>query len=95
MKQTFHTFKAPSLEQAYGAMQKKLGGDAIVIRTTTVTEGGILGGLFGQKLVEITASTMSHSLPIPQRSLSPAEKKYLTAEQPSIADPAPTEFGSD
>ena len=86
MKQTFHKFKAETLEQAYRAMRQKLGDDAVVIRTANVTEGGILGGLFARTLVEITASAMDHELPIPQRTLSPAERKYLTSGRPSLSD---------
>ncbi len=97
MKQTFHKFKAETLEQAYRAMRQKLGDDAVVIRTANVTEGGILGGLFARTLVEITASAMDHELPIPQRKLSPAERKYLTAGRASQGEGPvdATPLGSD
>lgn len=73
MAQTFHTFKAQTLEQAYRAMRQKLGDEAIVVRTATVTEGGVLGFL-GHKRIELTASApLSNPAP---RKRSAAERKY-------------------
>lgn len=73
MAQTFHKFKAESLDQALRAMRKKLGAEAIVVRTATVTEGGILG-VFGRQMVEVTASAPK---PRPNpRPLTSVEKKY-------------------
>ncbi len=84
MAQTFHKFKAESFEQAYQAMRRKLGDEAVVIRTTTVTEGGVFGFL-GQKLVELTASAPER----PQsRRLSPAERRYLQTAAGGNAAPA-------
>ena len=81
MAQTLHRFKAESLDQAYRAMRRKLGDDAVVLRTTTVTEGGILGFL-GRKMIEVTAS--SDRLPASLRKLSPVEKRYAAVSAASL-----------
>ena len=56
MTQKFYKFKAETLDDALKAMRKRLGNDAVVVRTATVVEGGILG-VFGRKLVELTAAS--------------------------------------
>lgn len=86
MAQTLHRFKAESLDQAYRAMRRKLGDDAVVLRTTTVTEGGILGFL-GTKMIEVTASSNGPSL-LP-RKLSPVEKRYAAVSSASLDPVAP------
>lgn len=81
MRQTFHKFRAPTLDQAYLAMRQKLGDEAIVVRTATLPEGGLLGRILGQTTVELTASSSVHE-PIQSlvtRPLSPIEKKYIAA----------------
>lgn len=83
MKQTFYTFKAESLEAAYRAMRDKLGDDAIVVRTTNITEGGILGGLFGHKLVQVTASATSDEPSAALRTLSAVEQRYTESMTPA------------
>lgn len=94
MAQTFHKFRAESLDKAYRAMRKRLGDEAIIVRTTTFKEGGFLGFL-GRTVVEVTASA-----PAPDaltRPLSSAERKYLEAASaggaPTTATAAPV--GSD
>jgi flagellar biosynthesis protein FlhF len=79
MKQKFHTFKGVTLEDAYRAMRKKLGEDALVIRTRSYIQGGFWGSWFGRKMVEITASSLDQESPYHSRPLSPAEKKYLAS----------------
>ena len=81
MTQTLHRFKAESLDQAYRAMRRKLGDDAVVLRTTTVTEGGILGFL-GRKMIEVTASSNRSSVSL--RKLSPVEKRYAAVSAASL-----------
>lgn len=83
MRQTFHTFRAPTLDQAYLAMRRKLGDEAIVVRTATVPEGGLLGRFLGQSKVEVTASvTVEDEGRQPrQRALTPAERKYRAASE--------------
>jgi flagellar biosynthesis protein FlhF len=80
MAQRFHTFRAPSLDAAYAQMRRVLGGDAVIVRTTQVREGGIWG-LLGRTVVEVTASAPD---PLPQsvRQMSLGERKY--AEQASV-----------
>lgn len=85
MAQTFHKFKAQTLDQAYRAMREQLGGEAIVVRTANVQDGGLFG-LLGQKMVEVTASVSDMS-PAPLRRPSSVEKKYLASgAQESRAD---------
>lgn len=80
MQQTFHKFTAPTLDEAYLAMRSRLGDEAVVVRTSTVTHGTLLGRLLGQKLVEVTASAPAKSQPVPPtRPLSAVERKYLAA----------------
>ena len=86
MAQTFHKFKAESLDQAYKAMRKELGDEAIVLRTATVTEGGVLG-FMARKMVELTASSSDKRVG-GQRRRSPAEKKYLTAGRAPVSSTA-------
>ena len=73
MNQTFHTFKGETLDEAYRSMRAKLGDDALVVQTATVTEGGVFG-LFARKLVQVTAAAPQPAPP--SRPLTPAERKY-------------------
>jgi flagellar biosynthesis protein FlhF len=97
MGQEFHRFKAPSLDEAYHLMRARLGADAIVVRTTQVKEGGLLG-LFGKRLVELTATAPAPSAGA-SRKRSPVEKRYAGAswqgkEMPDSA-PRGAAVGSD
>jgi len=76
MGQRFQRFRAASLDEAYRQMRQTLGEDALVVRTTQVREGGIMG-LFSRKLVEVTAATTDVK-PEP-RKLSAIEKKYVSS----------------
>lgn len=83
MDQKFHTFRAPTLDEAYREMRKQLGDDAVVVRTGPVRESGILGFLRRGR-VEVIASA-----PVPKgRPLSAVERKYGTASAPAEAPPA-------
>jgi len=81
MRQTFHKFTAPTLDEAYLAMRRKLGDEAIVVRTATIPEGGLLGRVLGQTKVELTASATVPDEPrLTGRPLSPIERKYVSAD---------------
>ncbi len=77
MRQTFHKFRAQTLDQAYLAMRRRLGDEAIVVRTATVPYGGIMGRLLGQTMVELTASATADepAESVASRRLSAIEKK--------------------
>lgn len=94
MEQKFYKFTAATLDDAYQAMRTKLGDDAIVIRTTSVTEGGILGGWFGTKLVEVTASATIDDTTSAMRSLSAVERRYGHVKSP-VADVNSPSVGPD
>ena len=49
-------FEAPSMAEAVAQMRRVLGPDAVLLHTGFVKRGGVLG-LFGQKLVEVLATT--------------------------------------
>ncbi len=83
MAQKFHKFKAATLDEAYRDMRQSLGEEAVVVRTAQVTEGGVLG-LFGNPMVEITASVPERSDAPAARPRSAVERKYLTNAQPEV-----------
>lgn len=87
MSQEFHRFKAATFDDAYALMRRNLGDEAIVIRTTHVREGGVLGFL-GKKLVELTASTPVARRDAASRGISAVERKYASASTGNLA-PAP------
>ncbi len=103
MRQTFHKFRAQTLDQAYLAMRRRLGDEAIVVRTATVPYGGIMGRLLGQSVVELTASatTDEPAGSVASRRLSAVEKKYLAtgatadAYRPSLPATGRGALGSD
>jgi flagellar biosynthesis protein FlhF len=70
----FHKIRGHTLEEAYRKMRRRYGADAIVVRTATVMEGGILG-FFGRKMIEVTAS-VPDAPGQQQRPLTAAERKY-------------------
>jgi len=93
MPQTFHTFRAPTLDQAYAQMRRRFGDEAIVVRTATVPDGGLLGRLLGKTSVEITASideTLFRPPADATRPLSNAERRYRDVGGPA---PAPRQTG--
>ncbi len=78
--QSLHTFRAPTLDEAYRAMRRALGDRATVVRTAETREGGFLG-LFGKPLVELVASTAPGRTANGKRRASPAERRYLAHSQ--------------
>lgn len=54
MTQQFHKIRARTLEEAWREVRRQYGPEALVINTSDVYEGGILG-LFARKMVEVTA----------------------------------------
>lgn len=95
MRQRFHKFRASTLDDAYAAMRRSLGEEAIVVRTATVPEGGWLGRILGQRAVELTASVTVEDDPALTRSrpITPLERKYQSARTVNDAGIAPV--GSD
>lgn len=94
MPHKVHKFRAGTLEEAYKAMRAKLGERAVVLQTSTITPGGVLG-LLGRKMIEVTAMVRE---PVSLRSLSPAEKKYAQSMLQRLAGEAPgdaPDIGSD
>jgi len=86
MGQRFYKIKGRTLEDAYRKMREKFGSDALVINTRQTTEGGILG-LFGQKLVEITASVPETGPALRPRSA--VERKYAAQSRLEADSEAP------
>ncbi|MDQ1257409.1 MAG: Flagellar biosynthesis protein FlhF [Candidatus Hydrogenedentes bacterium] len=93
MGQKLYKFRANSLDEVYRRMRQKLGGDAVVIDTQEVNEGGVLG-LFGQRKFELTAAAApppgekpGASAPektagpanAPARKPTPIERKYAAS----------------
>ena len=74
MSKKFHRIRGDSLDEAYQTMRRTLGPEAVVLRTTQVKEGGLLGFL-GRTKCEITASAPDEG-PVRARKLSPVEKRY-------------------
>lgn len=54
MSQQFYKIRARTLEEAWREVRRQYGPEALVINTSDVYEGGILG-FFGRKMVEVTA----------------------------------------
>lgn len=97
MRQTFHKFTAQTLDEAYLAMRRRLGDEAIVVRTATVPQGGLLARVLGQTKVELTASATVNDEPLKSaRPLTPIEKKYALASRAHQDVDTPTDpIGSD
>jgi flagellar biosynthesis protein FlhF len=89
MGQEFHRFRAPSLDEAYNLMRDRLGDLAIVVRTTQVKEGGVLG-LFGKRVVELTATAPAPAA-ASARKPSAVEKRYAGASRQARERATPTE----
>jgi flagellar biosynthesis protein FlhF len=53
-------FEGPSIFEAYSKLKRKLGEDAVILSTRSIKRGGILG-FWGQKVIQITASTDSNT----------------------------------
>ena len=85
MGQTLHKFKAETYDAAYQKMVRKLGRDAVVVNTSEITEGGLLGFL-GYRTVELTARPAEMALAPPARGLSLAERRYRAAQGAGAPD---------
>jgi flagellar biosynthesis protein FlhF len=86
MDQKFHTFRAPTLDEAYREMRKQLGDDAVVLRTGPVRESGIMGWLRRPR-VEVIASA-----PVPVApKLSAVAKKYAGQSPETAPAAAPSD----
>ncbi len=81
MRQRFQKVRADTLDEAYNLVRKKYGAEAIVISTSQVSKGGLLG-LLGQKQVEVTASIPESALSLPQRKATAVERKYAEHGNP-------------
>lgn len=75
MTQTFHKFRAQTLDEAYQQMLCALGSEAVVVNTAEVAEGGI-SGWGARKLVELTATAPAGRGAPPARKVSLFEKMY-------------------
>jgi flagellar biosynthesis protein FlhF len=97
MSQQFHKIRARTLDEAWRQVRRQYGPEALVINTSDVYEGGFFG-LFGRKMVELTACVPVNSLAAQVRTPgapgSAALRKYgeasKTAAPPATA-PAPGE----
>ncbi|NIA13078.1 MAG: flagellar biosynthesis protein FlhF [Nitrospiraceae bacterium] len=86
MGQTLHKFKAETYDAAYQKMVRKLGRDAVVVNTSEVTEGGLLGFL-GYRMVELTARPAEMPIAPLSRRPSLAERRYRAAQGAGTPDP--------
>lgn len=81
MEQELHKVRAESLNGAYDAMREKYGPSAVVLGTTQVREGGIMG-LGGRRMFELTVAVPA------ARDKSPVERRYAAQAQPAKPSPA-------
>lgn len=91
MAQQFHKIRARTLAEAWRLVRQQLGPEALVINTSDVRDGGFFG-MFGRKMVEVTASVPAGALASQVRTPSPAERRYAEASKvsPAAAKPAET-----
>lgn len=81
MSQQFHKIRARTLDEAWRQVRRQYGPEALVINTSDVYEGGFFG-LFGRKMVELTACVPVNSLSAQVRaSGSAAVRKYGESAQ--------------
>ena len=90
MTQQFYKIRARTLEEAWRQVRRQYGPEALVINTSDVYEGGILG-LFGRKMVEVTAcvpvDALASQVRTPGAPGSAAMRKYGEASK-AVARPA-------
>ncbi|MBX3177407.1 MAG: flagellar biosynthesis protein FlhF [Candidatus Hydrogenedentes bacterium] len=90
MAQEFHKIRARTLAEAWREVRRRFGPEALVINTSEVRDGGLFG-LFGRKMVEVTASVPAGALAAQVRAPGPAARKYAeTSRAPAPARPAET-----
>jgi flagellar biosynthesis protein FlhF len=75
MGQKLYKVRGGSLEEAYQAMRRKFGGEAVAVSTRQVVDGGFLG-YFGRRSVEITVAAPDEPRGTESRLRSAAERKY-------------------
>lgn len=88
MGQKFHTFSATTLDEAYDKMRRTLGEEAVVLRTATVRDAGIMG-ILGRTHVEVTASAPETLRSAAGRPLSNVERAYQSHSR--VGSPEKTE----
>jgi flagellar biosynthesis protein FlhF len=85
------TYRARSLQEALRLIREDLGPDAAVLHTRELS-AGMLGGLFGGRQIEVTASTevnVPSRLPAHVQATSPSAAKITTKE--NVSTPLPVE----
>ncbi|HLO01867.1 MAG TPA: flagellar biosynthesis protein FlhF [Symbiobacteriaceae bacterium] len=78
-------FQAPTLQEAVAKVKAELGPEAVILHTTHVKQGGLLG-LFASRLIEVTAAVERH--PDEERASRPAESPRSVAV-PEVKGPVP------
>ncbi len=100
---TARHFAAPTIFEAYTKLKREMGDEAVILRTRTFKKGGILG-LWGHKMVEITAADAigqprakkpqaSLAVPLLERTYRGAGERPRLAVAPVAPTPAPSPSG--
>ncbi|MEW6481510.1 MAG: flagellar biosynthesis protein FlhF [bacterium] len=91
----YKTYVAPTLQRALLQMALDLGKDALLVSHRNVRKGGIFG-IFGKKMIEVTAALPFTSKPKPEKPqvqpLQPQTPPYqpqVESDQPQIPIPEP------
>lgn len=91
-------FQAPTLQEAVAKVKAELGPDAVILHTTHIKQGGILG-LFATRLIEVTAAVERHPeaerqsrAPEPPRAAAPAPEPKVAPRPPAQPAPAPSDL---
>src|SRR3954471_24505574 len=85
------TYRARSIQEALRLIRDDLGPDAAVLHTREVN-AGMLGGIFGGRQIEVTAST---EVQVPSRlPLSASPKRERREAQPFLETPVAHAQGS-
>lgn len=88
MAQQFHKVRARSLAEAWRQVRQQFGPEALVINTSEVRDGGLFG-LFGRKMVEVTASVPSDALAAQVRGSNAVTRRYAeSGSSRPVAPPA-------
>ena len=92
MTQQFYKVRARTLDEAWRQVRRQYGPEAIVLNTSDVYEGGIFG-IFGRKMVELTAcvpvDSLSSQVRAPGAPGSAALRKYGETAKPAPRPAAP------
>jgi flagellar biosynthesis protein FlhF len=84
MEEVLHTFTGSTLNEAYQKMRKKLGDNAVVVRSAEVKASGWRGAL-GAKGIEVTAAKRA---PRVERRPSAVERRYGASTAPKSKTPS-------